>query len=62
MDVPSEEDAHKIIEHYLSEKSLSEDVNTEDLANMISYNSCAELETIINEAAIYAAYDRKDKV
>lgn len=62
VDVPSEEDAHKIIEHYLSEKSLSEDVNTEDLANMISYNSCAELETIINEAAIYAAYDRKDKV
>lgn len=62
VEVPSEEDAHKIIEHYLSEKSLADDVNTEDLANMISYNSCAELETVINEAAIYAAYERKEKV
>ena len=62
VDVPSEEDAHRIIEHYLAQKSLSDNVNTEDIANMISYNSCAELETIINEAAIYAAYDRKEKV
>ena len=62
VDVPSEEDAHKIIEYYLSQKSLSDNVNAEDIANMISYNSCAELETIINEAAIYAAYDRKEKV
>lgn len=62
VDVPSEEDAHKIIEYYLSQKCLSDNVNAEDIANMISYNSCAELETIINEASIYAAYDRKEKV
>lgn len=62
VDVPSEEDANRIIEYYLSKKNFSDDVNTEDLANMISYNSCAELETIINEAAIYAAYERKEKV
>lgn len=62
VNLPSDADAHKIIEHYLSEKSMADDVNTEDLANMISYSSCAELETIINEAAIYAAYDRKEKI
>ena len=52
--------AEEIIAHYLSDKKVSESVNMEDLSKMISYSSCAELETILNEAAIYAAKeDRK---
>lgn len=57
---PTDNDANDIIAHYLSDKKVSEDVNMEDLSKMISYSSCAELETILNEAAITAAYDRKD--
>jgi cell division protease FtsH len=34
----------------------------EDLSKMISYSSCAELETILNEAAINAAYERKESI
>ena len=34
----------------------------EDLSKMISYSSCAELETILNEAAISAAYKRKTDI
>ena len=56
---PTDKDANKIIAHYLSDKKVSKNVNMEDLSKMISYSSCAELETILNEAAISAAYKRK---
>lgn len=56
---PTDSDAYKIIEHYLSDKKVSKNVNMEDLSKMISYSSCAELETILNESAVSAAYKRK---
>lgn len=59
---PTDKDATSIIEHYLSSKKVSSSVNMEDLAKMISYSSCAELETILNEAAISAAYKRKSNI
>ena len=62
MQPPSKEDAAKIIEYYLKDKKLSEDVNFEDLCKMMSYRSCAELETMLNEAAICAGYSKKASV
>lgn len=59
---PTDKDANKIIAHYLSDKKVSKNVNMEDLSKMISYSSCAELETILNEAAISAAYKRKTDI
>ena len=59
VETPCRQDAEKIIQHYLSDKKLSEDVDLEDVSKMMSYSSCAELETILNEAAIHAAYSRK---
>ncbi len=59
---PNRDDCMKIIKHYLSDKKLASDVNVEDLVNMISYNSCAELETILNEAAILAGFNRKKSI
>ena len=56
---PSEKDAEAIVAHYLADKKVSESVDMDDLAKMISYHSCAELETILNEAAINAAYERR---
>ena len=57
---PTDKDANDIIRYYLSDKKVSDSVDMEDLSRMISYSSCAELETILNEAAINAAYERKD--
>ena len=57
---PNSKDARKIVEYYLSTKRISKDVNLEDVTKMIRYSSCAELESILNEAAISAAYRRKD--
>ena len=62
IEYPSESDALKIIEHILSDKSLADDFNLEDLSKMISFSSCAKLETILNEATINATYERRDKI
>ena len=59
---PTGKDATAIITHYLKDKKVSDSVNMEDLTKMIVYSSCAELETILNEAAIKAAYARKETV
>ena len=59
---PNEEDTSKIMEHFLATKKISNDINMQDLSRMISYSSCAELETILNEAAISAAYNRKETI
>lgn len=59
---PTDRDAEKIIKYYLEKKRVSDNVNMDDLVKMVSYSSCAELETILNEAAITAAYARKKKI
>ena len=59
---PNADDARQIIAYYLSDKSISSDVNMDDLCKMISYDSCAELETILNEAAVDAAFARKEQI
>lgn len=60
MNRPSNEDAAKIIKHYLKNKKLSDDIDFNDICKMMSYSSCASLETLINEAAIRAGYKKKD--
>ena len=59
---PTDRDAEKIVEHYLAEKPVADDVNMQDVCKMMSYSSCAELETILNEAAIGAGYARREKI
>ena len=59
---PTNEDAEKIIRYYLGSKKVSDDIDMEDLARMISYSSCAELEMLLNEAAISAAHERKESI
>lgn len=59
---PTDKDSSEIIKHYLSSKKVSDNVNMDDISKMISYSSCAELETILNEAAITAAYEKKQSI
>ena len=57
MQSPSTDDASKIIEHYLKNKKLSDNVDFNDLCKMMSYHSCSDLETLLNEAAIRAGFN-----
>ena len=60
--IPSGQDAVDIVHYYLKSKTLSEDVDFTDVAKMMSRKSCAELEVVINEAAIYSGFERSEKV
>lgn len=59
---PKDEDVKLIIQHYFKDKPVSESINYDDISKMMGYNSCAELEAVINEAAIEAAYERCDAI
>lgn len=59
---PTNKDAREIIRYFLNGKRLGADVSFDDLAAMIRYRSCADLENIINKAAINAAYRRKTEI
>jgi ATP-dependent Zn proteases len=61
--VPSFNDSKKIIKHYLQKKMyIGNDINIDEIAGMMYERSCADLERVINEAGIYAAYKRKNEI
>lgn len=59
---PNENDSKKILEYYLKTKKVNKNFNYDDAYKIIGYSSCANLESFINEAAILAAYKRKDSI
>ena len=59
---PNVKDAVGIINHYLSEKKFVADVDTKLLAKIMCGRSCAQLETVINEAGIYAGRERAKSI
>lgn len=59
---PKGRDAEDIIRFYLSQKEFVADVDAAEIASILDGSSCAELETVINEAGIYAGYANKDKI
>lgn len=60
MSFPKGEDAKKIIEHYLKNKKCDESVDAVEISRFSRGHTCAELETVINEAGLYAAYDGRE--
>lgn len=59
---PKGKDAEKIIKHYLSTKKSIADLDTKQLARILNDRSCAELESIINQAGIYAGFENKTTI
>lgn len=59
---PKYEDAIKIIKYYLSKKSYVGTIDVVEIAKILHGRSCAELESIINQAGIYAGFENKDKI
>ena len=62
MKCPEGEEAEEIVKYYLSTKKISDEVDHKEIARILDGRSCADLETIINEAGIYAVYDNRDKI
>ena len=59
---PHGSDAVKIITHYLQGKCFVGDMDAELIARIMSGRSCAELETVINEAGMYAGFERSSEI
>lgn len=62
IEIPKGDDAIKIIDYYLKKKAVKVDVDAVEISRLIYGSSCAELETVVNEAGIYAAYDGRDAI
>ena len=62
IDAPAGKDAERIIAYFLSQKQIMGNVDIEELARLMDGRSCAELETVINEAGIYAGFAGKEKI
>lgn len=59
---PSQEDSKKIIKYYLENKKICSNVDYDLLSKMLDGKSCADLENVINEAAINVAYDNRELI
>lgn len=59
---PNCTDGEQIIRRYLSGKAPVPDISLSDLTQLLSYSSCAQVESALNEAAIYAAYERSGSI
>ena len=60
IDVPNEKYSKHIIKHFLSCKQIMDDVDVNELVRLMEGQSCAKLETVINEAGIYAGFDGRE--
>ncbi|MBE6807657.1 MAG: AAA family ATPase [Ruminococcaceae bacterium] len=61
VNAPEGEDAVNIVAHYLKDKPV-DGLEAATVARILDGNSCAELETIINEAGLYAGYERAEAI
>ena len=59
---PKGQDAQDIIAHYLARKPFVADMDIKRIARLLDGRSCAELETLVNEAGSYAAFDGRKQV
>lgn len=60
--LPMGEDAIEIVAYYLKSKRFVEEVDPTVIAKIMIGHSCADLETVINEAGLYAGYDRAESI
>lgn len=59
---PDLEDSKLIIKHYLSKKKNVGDVDIDLIAGIMQDKSCADLETVVNEAGLIAGFTNNAKI
>ena len=62
MNSPDIEESKKIIQYYLRDKKVSDNVDIEEITHLCYGHTCAELETLVNEAGGYAGYANHDLI
>jgi cell division protease FtsH len=62
LECPKGKDALKVVQHYLSQKESMGEVDAAEITRILDGHSCADLETVVNEAGIYAGFDGRDTI
>lgn len=60
--MPEHADATLIVEHYLENKPIADDVDASIIAHVLGGRSCADLESVINQAGILAGFNNEDSI
>ncbi len=60
--LPKMNEAMEIIKHYIGKPGMFDELDEESIARMLVGESCATLESVINNASIKASYNRQKKV
>ena len=62
VDPPNNDDAVRIVRHYLESKSCVEGIDADAVAGAMSGRSCADLEAAVNKAGLLAGFERSEKI
>ena len=60
--IPNVADTEKIVKYYLRQKNTVEDMDVREIVSLLRGRTCADLEAVLNDAALYAGYQNKEKV
>lgn len=60
--LPSAEESAVIIGRLLAGKKISQDVNMKTVAKLLDGYTCAALDSVLNEAGLYAGFEGKDEI
>lgn len=60
--IPNVADTEKIVKYYLQQKNTVEDMDVREIASLLRGRTCADLEAVLNEAALYAGFQNKEKL
>lgn len=59
---PKGNDAVKIIEYYLGNKKIASELDVNEIVKILNGRTCSDLETVVNDAGIFAGFERSDIV
>lgn len=62
IETPNKQDLVKIVAHFLKNKAVTYEVSAEFVASFLTGKSCAFLESVINEAGVYAGYENQTSI
>ncbi len=62
LECPKGKDALKVVQHYLSQKKSTVKADAVEIARIMDGHACADLETVVNEAGIYAGFEGRDTI
>ena len=60
--LPTTSDVELLLKHLIGGKKLSSNVNIDDITKAVAFDTCADLEMLLNEAAIYATYSGRAEI